>query len=62
LNYRPRSRAASSKTCAFFFAEKNSVKREEIAAHQLHALKQHYDGKLRLTDVKEMFVQMRDHA
>jgi hypothetical protein len=27
-----------------------------------HSLKQHYSGKLRLTDIKEMFVQMRDHA
>jgi hypothetical protein len=27
---------------------------------QLHALKQHYSGKLRLTDVKKMFLQMRD--
>jgi hypothetical protein len=26
------------------------------------ALKQHYTGKLRLFDVKEMFAQMRDHA
>jgi hypothetical protein len=29
---------------------------------QLHGLKQHYNGKLRLTDVKEMFVRMRDDA
>ena len=34
----------------------------EIAARQLHALRQHYTGKLRLSDVKEMFGQMRDHA
>lgn len=26
----------------------------------MHALRQHHTGKLRLTDVKEMFVQMRD--
>jgi hypothetical protein len=31
-----------------FFAEKNAIKRDEIAARQLHALKQHYTGKLRL--------------
>ncbi len=45
-----------------FFAEKNSVKRDEIAARQLHALRQHYAGKLKLIDVREMFVQMSDHA
>jgi hypothetical protein len=37
------------------------IKADAIAA-QLHALKQHYKGKLKLTDVKEMFLQMRDQA
>ena len=45
-----------------FHAEPNSIKRDEIAARQLHALRQHYAGKLRLSDVTQMFVQMRDHA
>jgi hypothetical protein len=45
-----------------FFAEPNAIKRDEIAARQLWALKQHYTGKLRITDVYEMFLQMRDHA
>jgi hypothetical protein len=45
-----------------FFAETNRIKVDEIAARQLHALRQHYNGKLRLTDVEEMFLQMRDHA
>ena len=44
-----------------FLVEQNAIKRDEIAARQLHALKQHYTGKLRLFDVKEMFLQMRDH-
>ena len=35
-----------------FFAEKDSIKRDEIAARQLHALKQHYTGKPRLFDVR----------
>jgi hypothetical protein len=35
---------------------------DEIAARQLHALKQHYEGKLRLSGVKQMFEQMRDLA
>jgi hypothetical protein len=34
----------------------------KIAAKQLHALKQHHSGKLRLTDVKAMFVEMKDFA
>jgi hypothetical protein len=46
-----------------YFAEPNSIKRDEIAARQLHALRQ-YQGprekKLRLVDVIEMFRQMRD--
>jgi hypothetical protein len=33
-----------------------------IAAGQLQALKQHYTGKLRLFDVKEMFLQMKDQG
>jgi len=40
----------------------DTIKADGIAAMQLHALKQHYGGKLRLTDVKEMFVQMRDQV
>ncbi len=43
-----------------FHAERNIIKADEIAARQLHGLSQHYSGKLRLTDVKEMFLQMRD--
>jgi hypothetical protein len=32
-----------------WFAETNLIKRDEIAARQLHALRQHYPGKLRLS-------------
>jgi hypothetical protein len=32
-----------------------------IVARQLHALRRHYTGKLKLIDVREMFLQMRDH-
>jgi hypothetical protein len=45
-----------------FHAELNAIKCDEIAARQLFALKQHYSGKLKLTDVREMFVQMRDQV
>jgi len=47
---------------ARIFAETNSIKKDEIAACQLHALRQHYAGKLKLIDVREMFLQMRDRA
>ena len=45
-----------------FRAEMDRIKADEIAARQLHALKQHYKGRLRLTDVKEMFLRMKDQA
>jgi hypothetical protein len=38
---------------------------DEIAARQLTALKQHQgprEKKLRLSDVKAMFLEMKDHA
>jgi hypothetical protein len=46
-----------------FFAEPNAIKRDEIAARQAWLLSDHMPElgkKLRLTDVKEMFLQMRD--
>ena len=45
-----------------FFAEKNGVKADGIAARQLHALKEHYKGKLKLHDVRAVFYQMRDEV
>jgi len=47
---------------AFFAAGYDKIKADAIAAQQLHALRQRYKGKLRITDVKEMFLQMKDHA
>jgi hypothetical protein len=48
-----------------YHAERNAIKRDEIAARQLHVLRQ-FDmpraKKLRLSDVKELFEQMRDHS
>jgi hypothetical protein len=38
-----------------YFGETNLVKRDEIAAFQ--ALRRHRGGKLRLTDVKKMFLK-----
>jgi hypothetical protein len=43
-------------------AEPSAIRHDEIAACQLHALKQHYNGKRRLSDIKEMFARMRDQA
>jgi hypothetical protein len=43
-----------------FLAESDLVKRDEIAARQLHALRQYYTGRLRLFDVIEMFLRMKD--
>jgi hypothetical protein len=48
-----------------FFAEENALKRDEIAARQLHALRPYElprQRKLRLSDIRDMFVQMRDHG
>jgi hypothetical protein len=47
-----------------FHAEPNAIKRDEIAARQLHALRgfrRPRDKKLRVHDVKEMFEAMKDH-
>jgi septin family protein len=46
-----------------FFEEENAIKRDEIAARQLHALQAFQKPRekgLRLADVKEMFLQMKD--
>ena len=48
-----------------FLAESNAAKRDEIAARQLDVLEKFrlpQERDLRLSDVKEMFLQMRDHV
>jgi hypothetical protein len=48
-----------------FFAEDNAIKRNDIAARQLHALNEYRrpgEGKLRLLDIKVLFLRMRHHA
>ena len=47
---------------AFFACGHDTIKADAIAAQQLHALREHCPGKLRLTDVKEMFIAMRDEV
>jgi hypothetical protein len=44
-----------------YFAEKNPIKRDEIAVLQLRSLQAHWKGKLRLDDVRRMFMEMREH-
>jgi hypothetical protein len=46
-----------------YHRERNPIKADEIASRQLDALRQYQrprDKKLRLSDVKELFEQMRD--
>ena len=48
-----------------FLAESNATKRDEIAARQLDVLEKFrlpQERDLRLSDVKEMFLQMRDYV
>jgi hypothetical protein len=47
------------------FAEENHIKRDGIAVRQLRALREHQgprEKKLRLSDVKEMFEQLKNHT
>ena len=48
-----------------FFTAPNTLKQDEIAARQQQALNEFRrprGQKLRLADVKQMFLQMKDHA
>jgi hypothetical protein len=48
-----------------YFSEENPIKRDGIAVRQLRALREHQgprEKKLRLSDVKELFAQMKDHT
>jgi hypothetical protein len=50
--------------CAFY-AEKNRIKKDEIAARQAWLLNHHLkppEKKLSILDVREIFLQMKDHA
>jgi hypothetical protein len=48
-----------------FLAEENAIKRDEIASRQLRALQPYNPPgakKLRLSDVHELFLQIKDQA
>jgi hypothetical protein len=47
---------------AFLACGHDTIKADGIAAMQLHALKQHYNGKLRLTDIKAMLLELKNRA
>ena len=53
------------KDMKLYFAEPNAIKRDFIVGLQLQALRPYnprYGKKLRITDVIEMFHEMKDHA
>jgi hypothetical protein len=61
----PRVAQAFVRDMRAFFKAKNQLKQDEIASRQLHALwafQGSREKKLRLADVKEMFLQMKDHS
>jgi hypothetical protein len=58
----PRVARAFVRDMRAFFRAKNQLKQDEIASRQPHALAAYQrprDKKLRLADVKQMFLQMR---
>ncbi len=63
---RDANQECGSATCAAFFAAgHDQIKADEIGAQQLRALREYLglrDKKLRLTDIRKMFKQMRDHV
>jgi hypothetical protein len=61
----PSAAASFVRDLRAFLAETNELKRDEIAERQLHILEQFrlpHERDLRLSDVKEMFEQMKTHA
>jgi hypothetical protein len=65
LNLPPAVARAFVRDMKTYFAEEDGHKRDAIAVRQLHALKEHQGPRekpLRLSDVKEMFQQMKDEA
>ena len=64
LEIPPEAAKALVRDMKAFFEAKGQLTRDEIAAKQVWLLKQHLPRgtKLRTSDVKELFLQMRDHA
>jgi hypothetical protein len=51
----PKAFAADMRT---FLVEKSATRRDELAARQLRALREHVPGRLSMADVKAMFHQL----
>ena len=64
LEIPPAAARAFAKDMRAFHAAKTGFDKDEIAARQLHALREHLrpGEKIRLTDVHELFLAMKDHA
>src|SRR5262245_37135241 len=65
LELPPNEAQAFVKDMRAFFKAKNQLKQDELASRQLHALwafQRPREKKLRLADVKAMFVRMKDHV
>jgi hypothetical protein len=61
----PRVAAAFVRDMRAFFKAKDQLKQDEIASRQLHALlafQRPREKRLRLADVKQMFLELKDHA
>jgi hypothetical protein len=64
LEVPPAAARAFVKDMRAFHAAKTGFEKDEIAAAQLHALREHLPRgtRLRLTDVHDLFLAMKDHA
>lgn len=64
LELPPEVAKAFAKDMRAFFKAKTQLEGDEIAARQCWALQHHLPrgSRLRLTDVKELFLRMRDQA
>jgi len=64
INIPPEAAQAFMQDLQLFFAETSQIERDAIAARQRQLLLEHMPprSKLRLTDVKELFHQMRPRA
>ena len=63
MDFPPQVARAFAKDMALYFLETNPIKRDELALRQLYVLRELQgprDKALRLSDVKRMFVLMRN--
>jgi hypothetical protein len=58
LNLPPAVAKAFAADMRAFLVEKSAMRRNELAARQLRALREHVPGRLSVADVKAMFFQL----